>query len=128
MFHFWTNHEAAERWTGSGTFRHVQLNCSFPRTTAFLMLIFYRVTISLTGPDVQKKMYQMEIQLGNMVAHFFGTFPFTQTELAENQSEDRLTPPSQHSQNTRLRLHNFSEFSIVAGAVGNLEQLDWAYF
>ena len=63
----------------------------------------------------------MEMQLGNMVAHVSGTFPFTQTDLAENQFEDRLTPPSQHSQNTRLRLHNFSEFFIVSGAVGNLE-------
>ena len=47
--------------------------------TSLVMIIF-----SLTGPDVQKKMYQMEIQLENMVAHFFGIFPFTQTDLAEN--------------------------------------------
>ena len=47
--------------------------------TSLVMIIF-----SLTGPDVQKKMYQMEIQLENMAAHFFGTFPFTQTDLAEN--------------------------------------------
>ena len=79
------------------------------------------IIFSLTGPDVQKKMYQMEIQLENMVAHFFGTFPFTQTDLAENSFENRLILPSQHSQNTRLRLHNFSEFSIVSGALGTLE-------
>ena len=42
------------------------------------------IIFSLTGPDVQKKMYQTEIQLENMVTHIFGTFPFTQTELAEN--------------------------------------------
>ena len=47
--------------------------------TSLVMII-----ISLTGTDVQKKLYQMEIQLENMVAHFFGTFPFTQTDLAEN--------------------------------------------
>ena len=47
--------------------------------TSLVMIIF-----SLTGPDVQKKKYQMKIQLENIVAHFFGTFPFTQTDLAEN--------------------------------------------
>ena len=71
------------------------------------------IIFSFTESDVQKKMYQMEIQLGNTVAHFLGTFPFTQTDLAENQFEDRLTPPSKHIQNTRLRLNNFVEFSIV---------------
>ena len=78
------------------------------------------ITFSLTGPDVQK-IYQMEIQPENMVAHFFGTFPFTQTDLAENQFKNRLILPSQHSQNTILRLHNFSEFAIVSGTVGTLE-------
>ena len=42
----------------------------------------------------------MEIQLENMVAHFFCTFPFTLTDLAENLFENRLILPSQHSQNT----------------------------
>ena len=51
----------------------------WPQKTSLVMIIF-----SLTGPDIQKKMYQMEIQLENMVAHFFGTFPFTQTDLDEN--------------------------------------------
>ena len=46
---------------------------------SLVMIIF-----NLTGPDVQKKMYQMKIQLENMVAPFFGTFPFTHTDLAEN--------------------------------------------
>ena len=49
------------------------------KKTSLVMIIF-----SLTGPDVQKKMYQIEIQLENMVAHLFGTFPFTQRDLAEN--------------------------------------------
>ena len=57
---------------------------------------------SLNRVRRSEETYQIEIQLGNMVAHFFGTFPFTQTDLAENQLEDRLTPPLQHSQNTRL--------------------------
>ena len=43
-----------------------------------------RNIFSLTGPDVQKKMYQMETQLENMMAHSFGTFPFTHMDLAEN--------------------------------------------
>ena len=55
------------------------------------------IVFSFTGSDVQNKMYQMEIQLGNTVAHFLGTFPFTQTALVENQFENRLIPPSQQS-------------------------------
>ena len=69
-------------------------------------ILLEMIIFSLTGSDVQKKTYQIEIQLRNMVAHFFGTFPFTQAHLAENQLVDRLTPTLQYSENTRLRLHN----------------------
>ena len=84
-------------------------------------ILLEMIIFSFTGSDVQKKTYQIEIELGNTAAHFLCTFPFTQTDLAENQFENRLTPPSQHIQNTRLRLHNFVECSIMSGAVGNLE-------
>ena len=102
VFHFRTNHEAAGSQTGSGAFKHVPLNWFLPENHCFLDVHFLQnchrrmkkqdghktslviIIFSLTGPDVQKKMYQMEIQLENMVAHFFGTFPFTQTDLAKN--------------------------------------------
>ena len=40
VFHFRTNHEAAGSWTGSGAFRHVQLNWFLPENHCFLDVHF----------------------------------------------------------------------------------------
>ena len=91
-----TNFHARLR-TGSGKFRQVQvcptklvpshereLPLKDEKQDGHKKTLLQMITFSLTGPDFQKKMYQMEIQLGYMVVHLSGTFPFTQTDLAEN--------------------------------------------